>query len=431
MDSVYEALQAYFPGRDAMAALPVRTSSAPPDTWAPRLSKVALPDWADGPVSGYLLVPEGARCGPDWRQVDWWRAAHWYLAGIAERALERRRGPIHSYSVLLRNFDPRMWERAWVNRIGLFLRSWAAHRGPLSPPPVPTAQLWLTHDVDAVRKTPAIRLKQSAFQLFNAVRSLARLRLGDALEAVAQGVLFFLRTADYWAFEAIRELERRHGFNSLFLFYGGPGGWRRSPRALLLDPDYDVREPRISTAIRALQEEGCRVGLHQAFDSWRCPDRMRRERERLQQVSRRPVVVCRQHWLRFSWEHTWRAQEEAGLLLDTTLAFNDRPGFRNGAALRFRPGDGRLQAIPTVLMDSQLYDYRTASSPVTWLDEIQAVGGEACVIWHQQVFNPDYGWEAGYRDLLQDLGRRQGLKAAPIHPDLPDSEGADPRGQTP
>ncbi|APG26649.1 hypothetical protein A7E78_01495 [Syntrophotalea acetylenivorans] len=128
-----------------------------------------------------------------------------------------------------------------------------------------------------------------------------------------------------------------------------------------------------------------------------------------------PVCTCRQHWLRFSWEKTWRAQEKAEIRLDTTLGFNDRPGFRIGAALPFFPWDHqrktplKIQAVPMVLMDSHLYDYGDMSSEerqrqiTTWLDEIKSVHGTATIIWHQRVMSRDYGWGPGYEQLLQIL----------------------------
>jgi hypothetical protein len=139
---------------------------------------------------------------------------------------------------------------------------------------------------------------------------------------------------------------------------------------------------------------------------------MTRERQALEVALDAPVHRCRQHWLRFSWAETWAAQELAGLGLDTTLGFNDAPGFRNGCALRFHPwdptaGQGRpLEAIPLMLMDSHLYDYALLSESDrdqvlgNWLDELKQVRGIASVVWHQQAFHSDYGWAGGYARLL-------------------------------
>ena len=40
------------------------------------------------------------------------------------------------------------------------------------------------------------------------------------------------------------------------------------------------------------------------------------------------------------------------------------------------------------------------------LDEIQFVGGEATVIWHQRVFDNDYNWGNEYQYLLKGMQAR-------------------------
>ena len=52
------------------------------------------------------------------------------------------------------------------------------------------------------------------------------------------------------------------------MFYGGPGGWRRGIRRTLLDPAYDVCEPRVAEKLRELLEGEWSIGLHQSFDAW-------------------------------------------------------------------------------------------------------------------------------------------------------------------
>src|SRR5262245_13354113 len=91
-----------------------------------RMREVVLPDWASPlGVDGVLLVPREA-CDEtsDWRQVDWWLALFMLLEAWHERAWEQHHGTIHSYSFRLTGWDRRVWERAWVNRIALFLREW-------------------------------------------------------------------------------------------------------------------------------------------------------------------------------------------------------------------------------------------------------------------------------------------------------------------
>lgn len=307
-----------------------------------------------------------------------------------------------------------MWEFAWVNRIALFLRRWAAQLvsgdeedlfGSL-----PAAEISITHDVDAVQKTLAIRLKQSAFCAFNAVKRCGRGDFAAGAERMAQGAGFLFGGGDYRLFEQVVALEERYGLRSCFNLYGGGGGLLRSPKSLLFDPGYDIAESELRQLLTKLAGDGWQMGVHQSFGAWADFERMRAEKVRVEQALNQPVTTCRQHWLRFAWDKTWYAQKNAGFALDTTLGFNDRPGFRVGAALRFNPlwdaMGSDFEVMPMVLMDAHLYDYLDLDGVQRerelhrWLDEIYFVRGQASVIWHTHVLADDYGWGDGFEQLL-------------------------------
>ncbi len=394
-------------------AIPVITAAPPPP---PRGTLVALPDWASAiGVEGALLVPDhlvAAGTAPCWQRTDWLGAIAWYLDGAAERAAEARNGPIHSYAGRLTGWDTRFWDAAWVNRIVLFLGRWAARRGVSADPRVPAAEVTLSHDVDAVRKTTAIRIKQSAVHLIKALRQLRGGRPVGALRGVGRAVRFFVGPGvGYWNLDRLIAEQRALGLDPIVFVHGG--GPPRRPVTWLFDPGYRVADPVPGESLHRLASAGVRVGVHPSFTAWADPAALDRERRAVEAAIGRPVGDCRQHWLRFSWAATWRAQVAAGLTHDWTCGFNDRPGFRLGAALAVRPwGDAEalaLTATPTVLMDAQLYDYqelddaRRRAAIARWIGEVQAVGGQAAVIWHQRVVGPDYGWDDGLRALREVL----------------------------
>ena len=130
-------------------------------------------------------------------------------------------------------------------------------------------------------------------------------------------------------------------------------------------------------------------------------------------VAKVEVTGCRQHWLRFSWQNTWAAQGKAGIKFDTTLMFNDRPGFRSSAALAWYPWDSELnrshtvKTCPSILMDSHLYDYRPMSDLERnlviqdWLSRVGRVNGAVALLWHPHTLTEDYGWGKGFEHLLE------------------------------
>lgn len=422
----------YWPrGGDAIAALPVpRVEPPAAETLPPLLTTIQLPEWAcDLGVAGALVVP--AHSAPPsslaaWHDVDWFLATFWFLSGAAERAHEAARGPIHSYRWRLKRWPDAMWDHAWVNRIALFLRRWCARRLERAEDELfgrlPDPEIVVTHDIDAIRKTTSIRLKQSGFHAFNALRGVLQ---GDArrgLEKLRRALRFLFSTGDYWGLDAVQRLEETYRLRSHLNVYAGcrrSRGWR----SRLVDPSYSVAESPLAERLRDLRSRGWTVGLHQSSEAWEAADPMREERQSLERTLGTPVTSCRQHWLRFSWLRTWAAQEESGFRLDMTLGFNDRPGFRNGAALRFRPwalgGPLSLEALPLVLMDSHLYDYldlpdsAVAPAMSSWIGEIVAVRGTASVLWHPHTLSEDYGWAAGFRALLALCGANADGKQPP------------------
>lgn len=421
------SLSRYWPNNyETILQLPIPEQTPPiKESLPPKTIEVVLPEWAhDIGIEGKLLVPAWTVTSgeqPLWQRTDWLSGVFWYLNGSAEREHEKQYGPIHSYRFRLKGWDPRIWERAWVNRIALFLRRWAARMlkkeendlfGSLPEP-----EIICTHDVDAVEKTIAIRCKQSVFHLFNVVRYLSQGKLSKSGGKLAKVERFLLANDDYWCFDQIMALEEQYGIRSYFNVYGGPGGWQRTPKQLLLDPSYNSLQPKLCQLFRHLHQEGWSIGLHQSYNAWSDAECMLKEKHYLEQAVDAPVTICRQHWLRFSWHKTWKTQQEAGLELDTTLGFNDRPGFRNGTALCFHPWDTntkkpmKLAVLPMVLMDSHLYDYGDVDHEERyqqmnyWLDEIMAVRGTATIIWHQRVMSNDYGWGPGYEYLLSRIKR--------------------------
>lgn len=426
-DYVFSWLQAYLSpdGQELIEALALPHSNEPLSN---QIKQIVLPEWAaECGVGSPASISVPAHClvageCPEWKRVDWIRACFDMLTCQAEWLHEKEHGPVHSYSYKLPKALHRQFDHAWVNRIALFLRAWVARQHGQEEIELfgarPKGRVHLTHDVDYVSKTLALRIKQSVFILFNALRSLKGRDMAAFAAYTKRLIRFAFSLANYWQFPVITRLEQEAGVTSQWNFYGGKGGWLRPFSQILLDPSYQYSS-RLQQQLQTLIAAGNTVGLHQAFHSWDDADQMALERDRVEQAAGNSVKSCRQHWLRFSLTETWQAQEEAGFTLDTTLGFNDRIAFRNAAALKMpawlhekqRPSSS-LNILPMVLMDSHLFDYgrmdeQTRRAEINKvLDEIEHTGGEVTVIWHQRVFHPDYNWGDDYAYLLNQMVQR-------------------------
>jgi hypothetical protein len=420
---ILKTLDQYWPDNtQIIEKVPIAHKNIPKnEELPPQGVMVEIPEWAnDIAIDGGLLVPKWAsnQASKSWMDTDWVAVCFWYINNIAERAYEEKHGPIHSYSLRLKGWDNRFWEHAWVNRIALFLRRWASYINKRTEEELfgrlPKPEILITHDVDAVKKTMAIRFKQTAFHCFNAFRALFKLKPTLAFRKFHSAIKFFFSRDDYWCFEKIKDIEINNEIRSHFNFYAGPTGHKRKLHQQLIDPAYDIFDERLVREITSLNDGGWTIGLHQAFDTWKDAEYMVKEKEKLELVLGVHVKTCRQHWLRFSFKETWETQQKAGFELDTTLGFNDRPAFRNGTALTFHPWCNgmpsplNLAATPMVFMDSHFYDYQELSEEQRrkeikrWFDEIRIVHGSATIIWHQHVINNDYGWEHGYIDMIRE-----------------------------
>lgn len=419
-------LNRYWPENQApVTKLPVCRMNVPKDTMLPPDAVlVKLPNWANtAGVDGHIAVPSFCTtANADWEKTDWWMAAFHLLNASAEREFEKRSGCIHSYSFKLKNWPKIIWERAWVNRIALFLRLWAAKENGSAPEllmgPLPEPEITITHDVDAVTKTPSTRFKSAVFSAVNALRKLASGELKNCAGEIKSAIKFSLLPANYDRTRQVAEMEMQAGVTSVFNFYGGTGGYLRNPLKTLMDPTYNPAQRRIRENIEFLKQNGFTIGLHQAFDSFDDPEKMLAEKNNLENSTcAGSVEACRQHWLRFCFEKTWTAQQKAGLKTDMTLGFNNHPAFRNSAAIAFSPLDNAgnetgIKALPLVFMDSHFYAYDIAcpekinSGIKYWIDEIKAVHGQASVLWHPRTIDDDYGWQGGFEFLLSQVAKK-------------------------
>jgi len=411
-------------GEENLIRLPI-TNLPWPQSSPLTYCEVRLPEWAsDLGVNGSLLAPQHCfdrslnHGEVGYAFVDWWQAVFLMVTCWDEYVWERKAGPVHSYSLRLKGFDSRIWDRAWVNRAFLFLRRWAARNCGKNEEQLfgelPRAEIKITHDLDAIGKSLALRVKAGAFHSFNSVRYFLGGDFATARRKLKEVVVFPFTKGDYWCFPLLEKMEADRQVKSHYYIFSGTRTVRGMFERLVFDPAYTIAaNGRLISTLRRLNEQGHTIGLHQSFRAWHDPGLMSEERKQLEESLQFPVATCRQHWLRFSWAETWLAQSVAGLKIDSTLGFNDRSGFRNSAALSIRPwfyGQQRrhdIESLPLILMDSQLYDYQTMDTETRHrrmeglIDEVKQVRGTATVLWHQHVLSSDYGWKEGFEHLLR------------------------------
>jgi len=225
-----------------------------------------------------------------------------------------------------------------------------------------------------------------------------------------------------WPFDALRASETRRGFRSTFFFAATS---RFARNASLLDVPYDIREPRFETLLRALRDDGVELGLHASYRAHEVPGRLAAEKARLERVAGTQVHGVRHHYWQLGPDPatTLRAHAKAGFRYDSSLAFNDHPGFRRSVARGFNPFDPvhgralRTRQLPVFCMDgSVLYgsdDVDAAVGSVAgFVAEIRGVGGLGVIDWHAETSIPDGlrpAWGVAYEEILDLVAADPGL----------------------
>jgi hypothetical protein len=281
----------------------------------------------------------------------------------------------------------------------------------------------LSHDVDA----PFLRPPWSFF-----ARRLAGTLARGAFRASAHGLAQTVKVAastrlarlpeperdPNFCFDAWADLERMVGAQSAYYVAvttsADPAGSSR-------DVTYDFRKPELVAQLRQAVAVGWEVGLHASINSHRGADRLRSEREQLEQVlgdGYRVSGVRHHYWAvdpdrpeRTFWRH-----QEAGFTYDSSLGLSDVPGFRRGMAWPFDPFDrerGRpvpLLQVPPTLMDGAIF-YRDVGPEEgralirEHLERVRRAGGGAVLDWHLEQLNPMrlHGAGSALRDVLLEL----------------------------
>lgn len=252
------------------------------------------------------------------------------------------------------------------------------------------------------------------------------LRGGDVLQAGRHALSAAARTARRlrqrreraWLFEELTAVETRLGFRSTFFFCARS---RSDPHGSPFDESYDIAAPRFRRLFASLHDGGFEVGLHASYNARDDVRLLTEECERLERISGLPVLGNRHHYWHMN-QPFWSTLDDhaaAGLVYDSSVAFDESPGYRLGFAFPCKLWnpirDGRIEAIqiPTMVMDGG-YFYRqgqTVDAVLAHFEQLmhnlKRFGGVAAINWHPRACMPLDGpflqWGQAFTAILDML----------------------------
>lgn len=316
----------------------------------------------------------------DYRDCNWIQACD-YLSSLS---FEKDTFLNSLMSLSKESISPELFEKAWVNRYLLFLRDWAALKANKNNliGKVNTPEIILTHDVDAIKVSKGLKLRQ-----FVQNKQIINLKNKENLNMI----------------EEIMKVEKNYGFKSIFFISGN----RISTRIPLADPSYGLDQ--ITDTLSKVIREGFEIGLHPGIFSSKINSFFSIEKNKLEKYSKVKITKTRNHWLANSKNPTWKIYSKNDICEDFSIGYNDLPGFRNLTALKYKPNKYPVNLISMFAMDGQYLNFGKKDVNLFFDDvkkyiiEIINVGGVSSINTHQRLFHEYYGFMNIYISLLEYL----------------------------
>ena len=268
----------------------------------------------------------------------------------------------------------------------------------------------LSHDVDYINKTIQLRLKQTAFNSFNTIKSITKPK--QFFKNLVKTFKFAFSNPSYWCFDYWEKIEQKYNKTSTFYIYVKNGS--KNFKSWLIDPSYDIKtNTKLQNKLKELYSKGFQIGLHGSFNSAKDFKKLKVEKEILEQTLGIKITKTRQHWLNYFESITPRSHSKL-FEYDSTLGWNDRIGFRSGCASLYNPYDFEnekaysYQVIPQIIMDSNVYDYSNNEKVFIKVKDIISKTKEVSktlhisISWHQRVCSNDYNWHLFYEEILSE-----------------------------
>ena len=213
--------------------------------------------------------------------------------------------------------------------------------------------------------------------------------------------------------ETLISIEKELGVVSSLLFYTFPENHISEFDCLYSINDtcrFRKKRMKIHEMMKQLYSEGFDIGLHGSYSTAENKILMIQQKKTIERFLGFPIISTRQHWLNWNITKTPMIQQEAGILVDSTVGFNRNVGFRKGTGLPHNQYDNLnnrelpLLEIPMVIQDGALFgnnalEYNNdlaKKSIITILNRI--INVEGCITFS---FHPNYFYLDNYRELYR------------------------------
>ncbi|MCX6233510.1 MAG: polysaccharide deacetylase family protein [Bacteroidetes bacterium] len=235
------------------------------------------------------------------------------------------------------------------------------------------------------------------------LRALTRFNIADIIDRTA--VLMRRRRDPFDTFDYLTDIHQSNNLHPIYFFLMGDYG------------RYDKNIPHGHPALQALVKSiSARndVGIHPSYGSNKAPGKLKKEIDRLSEITGKEITKSRQHFLKIVMPDTYNRLIDAGITDDYTLGYASEPGFRAGICDPFnfydleKENETTLRVHPFTIMDGTLKDYKNLSPPDALehikllFDEVKKVNGTFISLWHNESLGECCRW-IEWRNVYEEM----------------------------
>ncbi|MEE9350171.1 MAG: polysaccharide deacetylase family protein [Flavobacteriaceae bacterium] len=222
-------------------------------------------------------------------------------------------------------------------------------------------------------------------------------------------VLLNFRDDPFDNFDWLLKMKKKHNVSMIFFFL--------LSEYTTYDKNISVNNSAFRSLIKSIADY-VPVGLHPSYFTMRNAQKLKKEKERLENIINTPITKTRQHFLRVNFPETFQNLVDLEVSEDYSMGYASQIGFRASTCTPFYFYDLQyeiqtpLKLIPFAIMDVTLKDYlkysnrKTLATILQVANNVKKVNGTFVTLLHNETFDKYSrfkGWKLMYEKMVKAL----------------------------
>ena len=187
------------------------------------------------------------------------------------------------------------------------------------------------------------------------------------------------------------------------------------------DKNTNIHNPEFQQLIKTIASK-YQTGIHPSWFSGDNPAMIEKEKQWLENISKKRITSSRQHYLRFSLPYTFQQLSRIGIKDEYSMGYGSINGFRASIASSFywydleKEQTTNLLIHPFCFMDANSF-YEQKFSPqqaleelLQYYDSIKSINGRMITLWHNNFLGDGEefaGWRHVYAKFIETVSTNQ------------------------